>query len=104
MTAGRRRSGRCAGCGRYRLWSGNLFASLAVVLTAALSMGFIVDVPVRAAEDYEAGENIQVMTGLAGDLRTMGFTCIDSDYRGGSLFVADEIIPYSLASRYDVSQ
>ncbi len=103
MTAGRRRSGRCAGRGGYGLWSGNLFASLAAALTAALSMGFIVDVPVRAAEGYEAGENIQVTTGLAGDLSTMGFTCIDSNYRGGSLFVADEIIPYSLASKYDAS-
>lgn len=62
--------------------------------------GWFGAVPALASESYAVGDNIQVSTGLADGFETMGFTCIDEDYRGGYLFVADAVIPYSLASRY----
>lgn len=55
------------------------------------------------AGTYAAGECIEVTTGLSGDYGSMTFVCLDEDYEGGCLFVADEVIPYSEATRYAAS-
>ena len=41
-----------------------------------------------------------VKTGLPDEWGEMTFTCIDADYKGGQLFLADRVIPYSLCSGF----
>ena len=48
---------------------------------------------------YQVGESIQVETGLEDGYSTMDFTCLDTNYKGGYLFVSDDVIPYTLSSR-----
>lgn len=52
---------------------------------------------------YQVGESIQVETGLEDGYSTMDFTCLDTNYKGGYLFVSDDVIPYTLSSRYGSS-
>lgn len=66
-------------------------------------LGFSAHGAARAADKYQKGDGLQVETGLSDGFETMGFTCLDSDYRGGYLFVADEVIPYALSVRYGLS-
>lgn len=53
--------------------------------------------------DYQAGDCIQVETGLEDGYSNMNFTCLDTDYQGGYLFVSDDVIPYSVSARYGMS-
>ena len=86
---------------RSLMGQGHRHTGAVIVLTSALTAaGWFGAVPALASESYAVSDNIQVSTGLADGFETMGFTCIDEDYRGGYLFVADAVIPYSLASRY----
>ena len=66
-------------------------------------LGFSAHGAARAADKYQKGDGLQVETGLSDGFETMGFTCLDSDYQGGYLFVADEVIPYALSVRYGLS-
>ena len=81
-------------------------ALAAVFLTcSAVSflLGFSAHAETREADRYRKGDGLQVETGLSDGFETMGFTCLDSDYQGGYLFVADEVIPYALSVRYGLS-
>lgn len=49
---------------------------------------------------YERGDGLQIETGLTDGFDSMNFTCLDADYQGGYLFVADDVIPYALSVRY----
>lgn len=51
-------------------------------------------------EGYQRGDEIQVETGLGDGFESMKFICLDPDYQGGYLFVADEVIPYAVSTRY----
>lgn len=78
-------------------------ALAAVFLTcSAVSflLGFSARGETRQADRYKKGDGLQVETGLSDGFETMGFTCLDLDYQGGYLFVADEVIPYALSVRY----
>nr|WP_162201117.1 hypothetical protein [Enterocloster clostridioformis] len=37
---------------------------------------------------------------MPGAWEEMAFTCIDEDYKGGQLFLADQVIPYALCSGF----
>ena len=81
-------------------------ALAAVFLTcSAVSflLGFSAHAETREADRYRKGDGLQVETGLSDGFETMGFTCLDSDYQGGYLFVADEVIPYALSVRYGLA-
>ena len=58
---------------------------------------------VNGNTSYQVGESIQVETGLEDGYSTMDFTCLDTNYKGGYLFVSDDVIPYTLSSRYGSS-
>lgn len=82
-------------------------ALAAVFLTcSAVSflLGFSAHAETREADRYRKGDILQVETGLSDGFETMEFTCLDSDYQGGYLFVADEVIPYALSVRYGLSE
>lgn len=49
---------------------------------------------------FAKGDMLSVETGMEDGYQTMEFTCLDTDYHGGYLFVADDVIPYSLGVRY----
>lgn len=53
-----------------------------------------------AMGELTAGAVITVRTELSGELSQMNFTCVDENYRGGALFVADKVIPYGVAPGY----
>lgn len=53
-----------------------------------------------ALGELAAGSVITVGTGLTGELAKMSFTCVDDQYEGGALFVADKVIPYGVAPGY----
>lgn len=81
-------------------------ALAAVFLTcSAVSflLGFSAHGETRQADRYKKGDGLKVETGLSDGFETMGFTCLDSDYQGGYLFVADEVIPHALSVRYGLS-
>ena len=81
-------------------------ALAAVFLTcSAVSflLGFSAHAEAREADRYRKGDGLQVETGLSDGFEAMGFTCLDSDYQGGYLFVADEVIPYALSVRYGLA-
>lgn len=81
-------------------------ALAAVFLTcSAVSflLGFSAHTEAREADRYRKGDGLQVETGLSDGFEAMGFTCLDSDYQGGYLFVADEVIPYALSVRYGLA-
>ena len=48
----------------------------------------------------QKGEKQTIKTGLPDEWGEMTFTCIDDDYKGGQLFLADQVIPYSLCSGF----
>ena len=82
-------------------------ALAAVFLTcSAVSflLGFSAHAETKEADRYRKGDMLQVETGLSDGFETMEFTCLDSDYQGGYLFVADEVIPYALSVRYGLSE
>ena len=51
-------------------------------------------------ELFHRGEKQTVKTGLPDEWGEMTFTCIDADYKGGQLFLADRVIPYSLCAGF----
>lgn len=51
-------------------------------------------------ELFQKGEKQTVKTELPGEWEEMTFTCIDEDYKGGQLFLADQVIPYALCSGF----
>lgn len=52
---------------------------------------------------FQKGEKISVETGLEDGFSTMEFICLDTDYEGGYLFLAEDVIPYSVSTRYAAS-
>lgn len=77
---------------------------VAVCSAAGFLFGFAAHAETRPVEtDYQPGERIQVETGLDDGYSNMNFTCLDTDYQGGYLFVSDDVIPYSLSARYGAS-
>lgn len=75
--------------------------ALAGLMAACTAAGFLFGFNAHAETlDYQKGTCIQVETGLEDGYSSMSFTCLDTDYQGGYLFVADEVIPYSLSARY----
>lgn len=78
--------------------------ALVWLMAACSATGFLFGFTAHGATtDYQKGESIQVGTGLEDGFSTMDFTCLDTDYQGGYLFIADDVIPYSLSARYAVS-
>lgn len=76
-----------------------------IVLLAACSafsflLGFTARADTMEKNSTKEGDRLTVETGLEDGFDTMGFTCLDADYKGGCLFVADEVIPYSVGVRY----
>ncbi len=63
-------------------------------------LGFTAHAETVSEGVYKKGDGLQVETGLSDGFESMSFTCLDADYQGGYLFVADEVIPYSLSTRY----
>lgn len=80
-----------------------LTALLLTCSACSILMGFSAKAEDTAGKAYEKGERLQVETGLSDGFDSMSFTCLDEDYQGGYLFVADEIIPYGLSVRYAAS-
>lgn len=77
---------------------------MAVCGTAGFLFGFTAHAEtISSGMDYQAGEQIQVETRLEDGYSNMNFTCLDTDYKGGYLFVSDDVIPYSLSARYGLS-
>ena len=88
-----------------RIKKRHALAGLVAVCSAA---GFLFGFTAHAetlsvGTDYQPGERIQVETGLEDGYSNMNFTCLDTDYQGGYLFVSDDVIPYSLSARYGAS-
>lgn len=82
--------------------------ALAGLMAVCSAAGFLFGFTAHAemlppGTDYQPGERILVETGLDDGYSNMDFTCLDTDYQGGYLFVADDVIPYSLSARYGVS-
>lgn len=80
-------------------------ALAAVVITCSV-FSFLMGFSARAddsKERFQKGEILSVETGLEDGFESMKFTCIDTDYCGGYLFLADDVIPYSVSSRYAAS-
>lgn len=80
----------------------------AAILVACSVFSFLLGFNVQAAERdswdrFQEGESLSVETGLSDGFSTMNFICLDTDYRGGYLFVAEDVIPYSLSTRYAAS-
>ena len=77
-----------------------------ITLFAACSLfSFLLGTQAYGAEAegrFQKGEILTVETGLE-DYASMDFVCLDTDYQGGSLFLAEEVIPYSLSTRYAAS-
>ena len=82
-----------------------LFVLVATCSAISYLFGFIAHAETVRGEEgrFETGDTLEVETGLGDGYSTLGFTCLDTDYRGGYLFVSDEIIPYSLCVRYAAS-
>ena len=77
--------------------------AMAVLLIGCSAFSFLMGFTAHAEEvkeRYRKGDSLQVETGLSDGFSTMSFTCLDADYEGGYLFVSDEVIPYSLSTRY----
>lgn len=82
--------------------------ALAGLMAVCSAAGFLFGFTAHAemlppGTDYQPGERILVETGLDDGYSNMDFSCLDTDYQGGYLFVADDVIPYSLSARYGVS-
>lgn len=80
--------------------------AILILLTTCTALSFLLGFTARAdtgEEGVMAGDSITIETGLSDVFATMDFTCLDSNYMGGYLFVADEVIPYPLCVRYAVS-
>lgn len=81
--------------------------ALAAVFIACSAFSFLMGFTAHAESStggaYEKGDSLRVETGLSDGFETMEFTCLDPDYQGGYLFVADEVIPYALSVRYGAS-
>ena len=84
-----------------------LIAVIATCSAVSFLFGFAANAETgsyKAGEErFEKGDELQVGTGLGDGFELMNFTCMDVDYRGGYLFVAEDTIPYSLCSRYAAS-
>ena len=82
-----------------------LFVLVATCSAISYLFGFIAHAETVRGEEgrFETGDTLEVETGLGDGYSTLGFTCLDTDYRGGYLFVSDEVIPYSLCVRYAAS-
>lgn len=82
-----------------------LLAVIATCSAVSFLFGFMAHAETRdgTGERFEAGDTISVGTGLGDGYESLEFTCLDTDYRGGYLFLAEEVIPYSLCVRYDAS-
>ena len=79
--------------------------AIATLLVACSMFSFLLGMQVHAAEPegrFRKGEVLTVETGLE-DYASMDFVCLDTDYRGGYLFLAEDVIPYSLSTRYAAS-
>ena len=79
--------------------------ALVGLMAACSAVGFLFGLTAHAqilpaGTGYQVGEEIQVETGLDDRYAIMKFTCLDTDYQGGYLFVSDDVIPYSLSVRY----
>lgn len=79
--------------------------ALVGLMAACSAVGFLFGLTAHAqtlpaGTGYQVGEEIQVETGLDDGYAIMKFTCLDTDYQGGYLFVSDDVIPYSLSVRY----
>ena len=75
-------------------------AVLAACSAFSFLLGFTARADTMVEDGTREGDRLTVETGLGEGFDTMGFTCLDSDYKGGCLFVADEVIPYSVGVRY----
>lgn len=87
---------------RYRMRTKRKTAVMALLISCS-AFSFLMGFTAHAQEvkgQYQKGDSLQVETGLSDGFSTMRFTCLDTDYEGGYLFVADEVIPYSLSTRY----
>lgn len=80
-----------------------LLAVIATCSAVSFLFGFMAHAETGSGERFDAGDSITVETGLEDGYGTLECTCLDTDYRGGYLFVSDEVIPYSLCVRYAVS-
>lgn len=82
-----------------------LLALLATCSAVSFLFGFIAHAQTISGEDgrYEAGDTLEVGTGLGDGYDTLTFSCLDTDYRGGYLFLSEEVIPYSMCVRYAAS-
>lgn len=79
--------------------------ALVGLMAACSAVGFLFGLTAHAqtlpaGTGYQVGEEIQVETGLDDGYAIMKFTCLDTDYQGGYLFVSDDVIPYSFSVRY----
>lgn len=61
---------------------------------------FLCDRCGEVLELLQKGEKQTVKTELPGEWGEMTFTCIDEDYKGGQLLLADKVIPYSICSGF----
>ena len=52
----------------------------------------------------QKGDKQVIKTSLSGSWAKMSFTCIDTDYKGGQLFLADDVIPYEFCAGYGSSE
>lgn len=77
-----------------------VLALLAACSAFSFLLGFTARADTIMADGVKAGDSLTVETGLEDGLDTMEFTCLDTDYKGGCLFVADEVIPYTVGVRY----
>lgn len=82
-----------------------LLAAIATCSAVSFLFGFMAHAETIGGVEgrFTAGDTLEVGTGLEDGYGTMEFTCMDADYRGGYLFVSDEVIPYSLCVRYAAS-
>lgn len=82
----------------------NKFFTMFLTCSAvSILFGFTSHAAPALQESYKKGDVLQVETGLSDGFNSMNFTCLDTNYQGGCLFVADEVIPYSLSTRYAVA-
>lgn len=83
--------------------------ALAGLLVLSSAISFFLGFAARAEEStetvsrFQVGDSLSVETGLEDGFESLDFSCLDTDYAGGILFLSDQVIPYELCSRYAAS-
>ena len=75
-----------------------LFVLVATCSAISYLFGFIAHAETVRGEEgrFETGDTLEVETGLGDGYSTLGFTCLDTDYRGGYLFVSVMRLPITI--------